>query len=302
MSLVNSRTSEVINNLSRSTALDFFELMKPRVMSLVVFTAFVGMFMAPSKIHPGLCIISLLAISLGAGAAGAMNQFFDRDIDILMKRTQYRPIPTGRIEPSEAMGFASIVAIFSIMILGLSSNWFAALLLAFTIFFYVVIYSLILKRKTPQNIVIGGAAGSFPPVIGWVAMTGEIAFIPLFLFAIIFFWTPPHFWSLALIKTEEYRKAKIPMMPNVTGDYSTRIQILIYTFLVFAISLMPFSMGIFGKVYFFSAFCLGILFLINSILMCFFPRKFKESWLFIYSIFYLFSIFLFLILDKVFMG
>ena len=302
MSLVNFRTSELIDGLSNSSPFDFIELMKPRVMSLVIFTAFVGMFMAPEKIHPGLSLIALLAISLGAGAAGAMNQFFDKDIDVLMKRTQSRPIPTGRIEPSEAMGFASIVAIFSVMILGLASNWFAAFLLAFTIFFYAVIYSLILKRKTPQNIVIGGAAGSLPPVIGWVAMAGEISFTPMFLFAIIFFWTPPHFWSLALIKSEEYKKAKIPMMPNVAGDFSTRLQILIYTFVVFAISLIPVNMGFFGQMYFVSAFCFGILFLINSFLMCFFPKLFKESWLFLYSIFYLFSIFLILILDKAFVG
>ena len=158
------------------------------------------------------------------------------------------------------------------------------------------------KRKTPQNIVIGGAAGSLPPVIGWVAMTGEISFTPLFLFAVIFFWTPPHFWSLALIKSEEYKKAKIPMMPIVAGDFSTRLQILIYTFVVFAISLIPVNMDFFGQMYFVSAFCFGILFLINSFLMCFFPKSFKESWLFLYSIFYLFSIFLILILDKAFIG
>ncbi len=223
-----------------STVLDYFELMKPRVMSLVVFTTIVGMYLAPTNIHPVLCIFSILAIALGAGSAGAINQWIDQDIDSIMARTKTRPIPSGRVDPAEAITFSFVVALISIIMLGLASNWMAASFLFFTIFFYTVVYSVFLKRRTPQNIVIGGAAGAFPPIIGWVAMTESISLLPIILFIIIFLWTPPHFWSLALVKTEDYKKANIPMMPNVVGESSTKKQILFYSFLLLISSLSPF--------------------------------------------------------------
>ena len=243
------------------TVLDYFELMKPRVMSLVVFTTIVGMYLAPNNIHPVLCIFSILAIALGAGSAGAINQWIDQDIDSIMIRTKTRPIPSGRVDPAEAITFSFVVALISIIMLGLASNWMAASLLLFTIFFYTVVYSVFLKRRTPQNIVIGGAAGAFPPIIGWVAMTESINLLPIILFIIIFLWTPPHFWSLALVKTEDYKKANIPMMPNVVGESSTKKQILFYSFLLLISSLSPFVLGLTGYIYFFGSFTMSLGFL-----------------------------------------
>ena len=222
MRSINLTSQSNIQFFHISNMYDYFELMKPRVMSLVIFTTISGMYLAPSQIHPVLSFFSILAIALGAGSAGAINQWIDKDIDKLMERTKKRPIPSGRVDSAEALTFSLVVSLISIIILGLSSNWFAAGLLFFTIFFYSVIYSIILKRKTPQNIVIGGAAGALPPVIGWVAMTGNISFFPIILFMLIFLWTPPHFWALALVKSEDYKKAGIPMMPNVVGQSSTK--------------------------------------------------------------------------------
>ena len=277
---------------------DYFELMKPRVMSLVIFTTISGMYLAPSKIHPVLSFFSILAIALGAGSAGAINQWIDKDIDKLMERTRKRPIPSGRVDPAEALTFSLVVSLISIIILGLSSNWFAASLLFFTIFFYSVIYSIILKRRTSQNIVIGGAAGALPPVIGWVAMTGNITYFPIILFMLIFLWTPPHFWALALVKSEDYKKAGIPMMPNVVGQSSTKNQILIYSILVLLCSITPFFLGYAGYVYFVSALFMSSIFLIFSFALIILPEKKLEMTLFGYSIFYLFGIFISLMVDK----
>ena len=283
------------------TVLDYFELMKPRVMSLVVFTTIVGMYLAPINIHPVLCIFSILAIALGAGSAGAINQWLDQDIDGIMIRTKTRPIPSGRVDPAEAITFSFVVALISIIMLGLASNWMAASLLLFTIFFYTVVYSVFLKRRTPQNIVIGGAAGAFPPIIGWVAMTESINLLPIILFIIIFLWTPPHFWSLALVKTEDYKKANIPMMPNVVGESSTKNQILFYSFLLLISSLSPFIFGLTGYIYFFGSFTMSLGFCFLSIGLIIFPNRKLEIPLFVYSIFYLFGIFVFLVIDKYFM-
>jgi heme o synthase len=211
--------------LSEATAGDYLELLKPRVMSLVVFTAFVGMVAAPVTLNPFIAVIAILAIAIGAGASGALNMWYDADIDALMSRTKARPIPKGRIAPREALGFGLVLAALSVLTLGVLVNWLSAGLLAFTIFFYAVIYTMWLKRWTPQNIVIGGAAGSFPPVIGWAAATGTVSLESVILFLIIFLWTPPHFWALALYKSGEYARAGIPMMPNVVGPASTRRQI-----------------------------------------------------------------------------
>lgn len=281
---------------------DYFELMKPRVMSLVVFTTVVGIYLAPYQIHPVLVLFSILAIALGAGSAGAINQWIDREIDEVMLRTKNRPIPSGRVDPAEALTFSIVTAIISIIILGLSSNWFAAGLLFFTIFFYSVVYSIFLKHKTPQNIVIGGAAGSLPPVIGWAAMTGDITLLPIILFMIIFLWTPPHFWALALVKSDDYKKAGIPMMPNVVGEKSTKIQILIYSILVFTCSVIPFFLGFSGHFFIISACFLGIVFLLLSISLIMLPKQRLEMLLFGYSIFYLFGLFLSFIIDRLITG
>jgi protoheme IX farnesyltransferase len=228
---------------------DFLALMKPRVMSLVVFTALVGMVVAPGNLHPVLGFASLLCIAIGAGAAGALNMWYDADIDAVMSRTRRRPIPAGRLAPSEALGFGVTLASGSVVMLGLVANWLAAGLLAFTIFFYVVIYTVWLKRATPQNIVIGGAAGAFPPMIGWAAATGAIGIESVVLFLIIFFWTPPHFWALALIRADEYARAGVPMLPVVAGRAETRRQIVIYALLLAPLGAAPWLMGFAGLAY-----------------------------------------------------
>ena len=228
---------------------DFWNLLKPRVMSLVIFTGFAGMFLAPTSIHPMLFIISLFAIAAGAGASGAINQWYDRDIDAVMQRTQNRPIPAGAVEPAEALSFGLIISALSVLVLGLASNWLAAGLLAFTIFFYGVVYTIWLKRSTPQNIVIGGAAGALPPVIGWAAVSGSLSIEPLLLFAIIFMWTPPHFWALALFRNEDYTRAGVPMMPVVAGEAETRRQILIYAVLLAPLGVLPAFIGMSSLLY-----------------------------------------------------
>ena len=279
---------------------DYFELMKPRVMSLVIFTTIAGMYLAPIHIHPVLGLFSIIAIALGAGSAGAINQWIDKDIDKIMLRTKNRPIPSGRVDPAEALTFSLVVSLISIILLGLASNWFAASLLFFTIIFYAVFYSILLKRKTSQNIVIGGAAGSFPPVIGWVAMTGDITLFPFIMFMVIFLWTPPHFWALALVKSEDYSKAKIPMMPNVVGETSTKNQMFIYSVLLFFSSVTPYVLGYSGLLYFVCALSLSFIFITLSLALILIPKKKLEMPLFGYSIFYLFGIFISLVFDKLY--
>src|SRR5208282_3661427 len=228
---------------------DYIELMKPRVMSLVVFTALVGFLIAPAHVHPVIGLAALICIAVGAGAAGALNMWYDADIDARMARTAGRPIPRGRVTPGEAAGFGMTLAVFSVVTLGLLVDWVAALLLGFTIAFYVVIYTMWLKRSTPQNIVIGGAAGALPPMIGWAAATGGIAIEPILLFLIIFFWTPPHFWALSLFRSEDYARAGIPMLPVVAGDRETRRQIFIYTSILTPLGVAPWLFGYAGAVY-----------------------------------------------------
>jgi heme o synthase len=235
--------------ISTADPSDFLALLKPRVMSLVVFTAFVGLMIAPGSIHPVMGLIAVFAIAIGGGASGALNMWYDADIDAIMKRTQDRPIPGGRVSREEALSFGLFLSVFSVMVLGLATNWLAAGLLAFTIFFYVVIYTMWLKRSTAQNIVIGGAAGAFPPVIGWAAVTGDIALAPVILFTIVFLWTPPHFWALALVKNEDYTRAGVPMMPVVAGEASTRLQILLYTLLLVPVAMSPVALGFGGTLY-----------------------------------------------------
>src|ERR1043165_1788338 len=228
---------------------DYLALLKPRVMSLVVFTALVGLLVAPGHLHPVIGFTALLCIAIGAGASGALNMWYDADIDAIMTRTLRRPIPAGRIQPGEALAFGATLAAGSVLVFGLLVNWFAAALLAFTIFFYVFVYTMWLKRSTPQNIVIGGAAGAFPPMIGWAAVTGDISLAPFLMFLIIFFWTPPHFWALSLLRADDYARAGVPMLPVVSGFDATRKQILIYTLILAPVGLAPSFFGFAGLIY-----------------------------------------------------
>jgi protoheme IX farnesyltransferase len=228
---------------------DYIALLKPRVMSLVVFTALVGMVVAHANVHPVIAIASLLMIAVGAGASGCLNMWWDADIDARMTRTARRPIPAGRIAPDEALSFGLILSVGSVLVLGLAANWFAAAFLAFTIVFYVAVYTMGLKRSTPQNIVIGGAAGAFPPMIGQAAVSGAVGLETLVLFLIIFLWTPPHFWALALVKADDYARAGVPMLPNVAGPDATRRQILLYTVLLAPCGLAPAFLGFGGLAY-----------------------------------------------------
>jgi protoheme IX farnesyltransferase len=280
---------------------DFWNLLKPRVMSLVIFTGFAGMFLAPTSIHPMLFIISLFAIAAGAGASGAINQWYDRDIDAVMQRTQNRPIPAGAVEPAEALSFGLIISALSVLVLGLASNWLAAGLLAFTIFFYGVVYTIWLKRSTPQNIVIGGAAGALPPVIGWAAVSGSLSIEPLLLFAIIFMWTPPHFWALALFRNEDYTRAGVPMMPVVAGEAETRWQILIYAVLLAPLGVLPAFIGMSSLLYGAVAAGLGLNFIRLSRALMRSPDDAAARRLFGFSIVYLFLLFLGLVIDRAIM-
>jgi protoheme IX farnesyltransferase len=233
MALIDDRCiDEAPLRMSEATPGDYIALLKPRVMSLVVFTAVVGLVAAPGTMNPLLALIAILAIAIGAGASGALNMWYDADIDKVMSRTAKRPVPAGRVTPGEALGFGLVLSVLSVMTLGVLVNWLSASLLAFTIFFYAVIYTMWLKRWTPQNIVIGGAAGSFPPMIGWAAATGNISLESVILFLIIFLWTPPHFWALALYRVEDYRQSGLPMLPVTHGSEYTRLQILLYTLIL----------------------------------------------------------------------
>jgi protoheme IX farnesyltransferase len=244
-----------------SSVADFVTLLKLRVMSLVVFTAFAGMVTAPAELHPVLAAIALIAIGVGAGAAGALNMWYDADIDAKMTRTASRPLPAGRIRPESALAFGAVLALFAVMTLAFASNYLAAGLLAFTIFFYAIVYTMGLKRRTAQNIVIGGAAGALPPVIGWAAMSGAVTLEPVLLFLVIFLWTPPHFWALALLKAEEYGRAGVPMLPVTAGPAATRRQILLYTVLTVAAGISLWPLGLAGPLYGLAATALGAVFL-----------------------------------------
>jgi heme o synthase len=286
---------------SIATVGDYVALMKPRVMSLVVFTALVSLMIAPGQIHPMIGFTALLCIAVGAGAAGALNMWYDADIDALMNRTANRPIPRGRIAPGEAFAFGIVLAAFAVGVLGVLVSWLAAALLAFTIFFYVVVYTAWLKRRTPQNIVIGGAAGSLPPVIAWAAATGGISVEPSLLFLIIFFWTPPHFWALALVRVDDYARARLPMLPVVAGAEETRRQILRYSVALAPIGAAPWLLGYAQALY-------GVTALIAGALMVMFAWRVRSNregeraeraahQLFGFSILYLFVLFAVLLID-----
>lgn len=277
-----------------SSIRDFYTLLKPRVMTLVVFTGLCGMILAPgfSNLHPFLAVIAMLALAIGAGAAGAINMWYDRDIDSIMSRTKNRPIPAGRVPAAEGLSFAIILSLLAVMIMGLALNWVAAGLLAFANIFYGVIYTMWLKRSTPHNIVIGGAAGAFPPMIGWAAVTGDVSLYSITLFAIIFFWTPPHFWALSLFSNEDYKRANVPMLTVTHGEKVTKIQMLIYTAFLMPLCLMPVFMGWAGWTYGVIAFLLNALFMISAIQTYCEKNNYKRArQMFAYSIFYLFAIF-----------
>ncbi len=244
---------------------DYFALLKPRVMTLVVFTALCAMVAAPGHIHPFLGAVSVLCIAVAAGAAGALNQWYEADIDALMKRTARRPLPDGRIAPGEALAFGVALGVGAVAIMGLVSNWTAAFWLAVSILFYVVVYTVWLKRRTPQNIVIGGAAGAFPVIVGWAAVTGDTSLLPWLLFAIIFLWTPPHFWALALFMEADYSKAGVPMLPVTHGLAATRKQILAYTVLLVPVSIAPAVLGLTGWIFGGTALLLGAIFMAMAV-------------------------------------
>ena len=289
--------------ISLATPGDYFALMKPRVMRLVVFTALVGMLLAPGPIDPVLGVIAIICIAIGAGASGALNMWYDADIDAVMSRTVNRPIPSGAIVPGQALNFGMVMAVISVMTLGLLVNWTASALLAFTIFFYAVVYTMWLKRSTPQNIVIGGAAGAFPPMLGWACVTGTLTLEGLALFAIIFIWTPPHFWALALWKMRDYDDAHVPMMPNAAGEKSTRNQMLAYSVVLAPLSAAPYFMGFSGALVGALSGILGAVFLWLTFKVWQNQGRDEkltaEKKLFAFSIFYLFAIFALLMIDAV---
>ncbi|WP_420822841.1 heme o synthase [Allostella humosa] len=277
---------------------DFIQLMKPRVMSLVVFTGLVGMLVAPGYLHPLLAGVAILCIAVGAGASGAINMWYDRDIDAVMRRTLQRPIVAGRVQPEEALTFGVALALGSVVIMALAVNFAAAALLALTIAFYVFVYTMWLKRRTPQNIVIGGAAGAFPPMIGWAAVTGDVGLLPVLLFAIIFFWTPPHFWALALYRSGDYERAGVPMLPNVAGPKETQRQILLYTLVLLPVTLAPWFLGLLGPVYGVTALALDLLFVLGAVRLIRQSTDRNAMRLFGFSILYLFLMFAMVLVDR----
>lgn len=282
---------------------DFLALMKPGVVRLVVYTGLCGLIAAPGGIHPVLAFTAVLCIALGAGAAGALNQWYEADIDAIMKRTSKRPLPAGRMESDSALHFGVGVGALSVLLMGFATNWLAAAILAVSILFYVLIYTVWLKRRTPQNIVIGGAAGAFPPLIGWVAVTGDVSTLPLLLFALIFLWTPPHFWALALFMKADYAAAGVPMLPVVAGERTTRRQIFLYTLPMVVVAVLPWSLGLTGDLYGIIASGGSALFLALATLVGFRSTgqndtMKSEKRLFAYSIVYLFVLFGALAVDR----
>jgi len=267
---------------------DYIELLKPRVMSLVVFSGAVGLAVAPGPIHPLIGFVAVLCIALSAGGCGAVNMWYDRDIDAIMNRTRARPIPQGRIDPETARDFGGVLIFFAIILMWLAVNALAAFLLASAAAFYIFIYTMWLKRRTPQNIVIGGAAGAFPPMIAWASVTGHVGWPAVILFLIIFFWTPPHFWALALYRNEDYRRACVPMMPVVKGARRTKIEMLIYTLILFPLSLAPYFADIGGPVYLIGASLLSGFFIFCAVRVLRDPTHQVAKQMFGYSILYLF--------------
>lgn len=287
--------------MSEASAADYIALLKPRVMSLVVFTGFVGLMVAPGHMNPFMAALAILCIAIGGGASGALNMWYDADIDRIMKRTQSRPIPAGLIRAETVLAYGITLSVFSVMTLGLMVNWLSAALLAFTIFFYGVVYTMWLKRSTPQNIVIGGAAGAFPPMIGWAAATGTVSLESVVLFMIIFLWTPPHFWALSLFTSGDYEAAKIPMMPNVKGEKSTRLQIVVYSLVLAPVGVLPWIMGFGGHSYGIVSVVLGVIFIWRAVQLWRAPAHTEQMRaaraLFKFSLLYLSALFSVLLIE-----
>ncbi|WP_029009742.1 heme o synthase [Azospirillum halopraeferens] len=292
----------VQQRVSGATAGDFIELLKPRVMSLVVFTGWAGLMVAPGDIHPVLAAVAVLCIAVGAGASGAINMWYDRDIDAVMARTARRPIPSGRVDADDALAFGVVLACASVLVMGLAVNWVAAALLALATLFYVFVYTMWLKRRTPQNIVIGGAAGAFPPMIGWAAVTGGVDVAGILLFLLIFLWTPPHFWALALFRSGDYARAGVPMLPVVEGPETTRRQMLLYTLLLLPVAAGPWFLGIAGPVYLAGALVLGGLFVASAVRVLRATDDKPAKQMFGFSILYLFLLFALLVGERIIAG
>ena len=282
---------------------DFLALTKPRVMTLVVFTGLCGLLVAPGRLPPALAFTAILCIALGAGAAAALNMWYEADIDAKMKRTASRPLPAGRMDRASALHFGVGLSFFSVILMGVATNWLAAAVLAVSILFYVFVYTIWLKRRTPQNIVIGGAAGAFPPVIGWAAVTGDVTLLPVLLFALIFLWTPPHFWALSLFVRTDYANAGVPMLPVVAGAKATRLQILLYTLPMAAVAVAPWALNLTGAVYGAAAVALSAVFALLAVRVLM-NRATEardmapEKRLFGFSVLYLFAIFGALVADR----
>jgi protoheme IX farnesyltransferase len=288
---------------TREQVKDYVALLKPRVMTLVVFSGLAGLVVAPGELHPVLAAVAILCIAISAGAAGAINMWYDRDIDAVMARTKRRPIPLGRVEPAEALAFGIVLSIFPVMLMGLAVNWTAAALLALATLFYVFVYTVWLKRRTPQNIVIGGASGAFPPMIGWAAVTGTVDPGAILLFALIFMWTPPHFWALSLYRCGDYAKVGVPMLPVVAGKAATKRQMLLYTLLLLPLAVAPALMGIAGWLYGVAAAGLGLAFVAHAVRVLRAPEADDADHaparrMFKFSLTYLFSLFALMMLDR----
>ena len=304
-----AREGEIISLPSTTMpteARDWYALLKPRVVSLVVYTGVIGLMQAPGFIHPVIAFTAVLCIAVAAGAAGALNMWYDRDIDAIMRRTATRPIPAGRVTADAVLGFGIVLAMSSVILMYLATNSAAALILAVSILFYVLVYTVWLKRRTPQNIVIGGAAGAFPPLIGWAAVTGGVDVMPLLMFAIVFFWTPPHFWALSLYAHADYERAGVPMLPVVAGAKATRRHVMVYTVILVAVSVLPWFLGHSGPVYGYSSLLLGLGFVIASARVLFdrqdgdgrsLTKDKPARHAFKYSLVYLFALFLMLAID-----
>jgi heme o synthase len=277
---------------------DYVALLKPRVMSLVVFTGVAGLLAAPGHLHWLLAAVAVLCIAVAAGASGAINMWYDRDIDAIMERTRGRPLPQGRVAPEEALTFGIVLAFGAVFMMGLAVNWVAAALLAVTVLYYVFVYTMWLKRRTPQNIVIGGAAGAFPPMIGWAAVTGSVSLESITLFAMIFMWTPPHFWALSLYRCGDYEAAGVPMLPVVAGKAATKRHMLIYTLLLVPVGMAPALLGFAGWVYGAVALVLGLLFVAAAVAVLRDATDRSAKRMFGFSIFYLFALFALLIADR----
>lgn len=284
---------------STSSAEDYWDLLKPRVMSLVVFTGVVGLLLAPGTIHPIIGFAAILCIAVGSGAAGAINMWYERDIDALMDRTKDRPLPQGHLQPGEALGFGVTLAFGSVLVMYTLVNFWATFYLALAILFYIFVYTIFLKRRTPQNIVIGGAAGALPPVIGGAAVMNETSLLSWVLFGIIFLWTPPHFWALALYRSEDYKRANVPMLPIVGGIENTKNQILLYTLALVLLSFLPIYLGDFSWIYGGVSLGLGLVFIGGALKVKFSSLPKESLHLFFYSIFYLFLLFTAMLMDRV---